>query len=178
MDNLIKTDRLSFRRITKNDFAVLKEMLSDIDVMYAWEHAFSDDEIYAWINKRISHYNKFGYDYFIAVSNLTGKVIGQIGLVHETVNDEHCIALGYILNKKFWHNGFATEAANAMLQYAFSVIKAPKVIATIRPENIASINVANRLGMLKTGEFIKHYNGKAMVHYVFEINITTYKEKL
>lgn len=178
MSELMKTARLNFRRITKDDFNVLKKMLGDSEVMYAWEHGFSDEEVYAWIDKRLSHYDKFGYDYFIVESNRTCEVIGQIGLLDEIIGGEHCLGLGYILDKKFWHNGFATEGAKAMLEYAFSVLKAKKVVATIRPENISSIGVAERLGMVKTDGFTKHYNGKDMMHYVFEINKFTHKEKL
>lgn len=42
---------INFRPITKNDFADLCSVLQDKNVMYAWEHAFSDEEVHKWIRK-------------------------------------------------------------------------------------------------------------------------------
>ena len=89
----VESKRLIFRKITDNDFAELCEMLKDAEVMYAWEHAFNDDEVNAWIKKRMALYDIYGYDYFLAVDKRTSKVVGQIGLLDEVVGEKHYIGL-------------------------------------------------------------------------------------
>ena len=160
--------RLLFQKITQDDFDAVAKMLRNQEVMYAWEHAFSDEEIHAWISRRMTQYDQLGYDYFLAIDKKSGQVVGQIGLLDELIGEEHCIGIGYILNQEYWHCGYATEGAETMLDYAFRILKKDKVVTTIRPENLSSIAVATRIGMTKTGELIKHYNGKDMLHWVFE----------
>lgn len=167
MDIVLSSERLIFKRITEEDFQDLCEILKDPEVMYAWEHNFTDEDVHAWINKRCTLYNLVGYDYFLAIDKITNEVVGQIGLLDESVNGEHFAGIGYILKKKFLNKGFATEGAKAMIDYAFNVLGKEKVIATIRPENIASCKVAERLGMKKESEFVKFYNGKDMLHVVY-----------
>ena len=171
----MESERLCFRRITPQDFSVLCEMLQDPDVMYAWEHAFSDDEVRAWIRRRCEGYQAAGYDYFLAVEKATGAVVGQIGLLNETFCGRQCIGLGYILKREFWHRGYATEGARAMADYAFGVLGRGELVATIRPENLSSRKVAERLGMTEAGSFEKQYNGKTMTHLVYSMRTDAQK---
>ena len=53
------------------------------------------------------------------------------------------------------------------MAYAFSSLGARRVIAEIRPENRRSRRVAERLGMQVTGEFVKRYHGKDMLHLIY-----------
>ena len=55
----------------------------------------------------------------------------------------------------------------ACLDYAFSVLHAPRIIADIRPENTASRRVAAHLGMQEEGIFDKFYYGKHMPHIIY-----------
>ncbi len=178
MDKVFESERLIFRRMTKDDFPELCKMLQNPDVMYAWEHAFTDEEVYEWIKKRTALYSRLGYDYFLSVDKNTNEVVGQIGLLDEPVENTHYTGLGYILKKEFWHKGYALEGAHAMLDYAFNVLGKDKVIATIRPENVASVKVAQRLGMKEESRFIKIYNGKEMTHSVYVISKEEFSEKI
>lgn len=170
MNIVLESERLRFKRITKDDFEDVCEILKDPEVMYAWEHDFTDEDVHRWIDKRCALYSVFGYDYFLAIDKLTNEVVGQIGLLDEPINDDHFTGIGYILKKEFWHRGFATEGAKAMIDYAFNVLGKEKVIATIRPENEASCKVAKNIGMKEESEFTKIYNGKEMTHLVYSIS--------
>lgn len=171
---MIESERLILRKIMHDDFNELAKMLKDIDVMYAWEHIFSAEQITAWIDNQIRRYNEDGIGYLLAINKYTNKVVGQIGLLQLTINNETYWDIGYILKKDYWGNGYATEGAKACLDYAFDVLNANKVVCDIRPQNMASIAVTKRLGMVRTGDFVKHYNGKVMVHDVFVMNKATY----
>jgi RimJ/RimL family protein N-acetyltransferase len=77
--------------------------------------------------------------------------------------------VGYLFQKAYWHNGYATEAAIACRDYAFEKINADEVFSIIRDNNIASQNVAKRNGMTIKDTFVKHYRGIDMPHYLFSV---------
>ena len=53
MEKILETERLVIRKLIYEDFDKLSEILKDIDVMYAWEHSFTDDEVKEWIDRNI-----------------------------------------------------------------------------------------------------------------------------
>ena len=55
--------------------------------------------------------------------------------------------VGWTLDRKFWGQGYATEAGRAAIAYAFDVLGWEHIISVIHPENLRSIRVAERLGM-------------------------------
>jgi RimJ/RimL family protein N-acetyltransferase len=57
--------------------------------------------------------------------------------------------------------------------YAFETLKVEKVYSIIRDNNIASQNVAKRIGMEKMEEIVKHYYNMDMVHYIYETRNST-----
>src|SRR5262249_55594043 len=71
--------------------------------------------------------------------------------------------LAGILARRFWGHGYATEAARAALNYAFTVLKKDRVISLVSPENHASIRVVERLGERLEGR-IQHL-GREMLCY-------------
>ncbi len=172
-----ESERLEFIRISDSDFNELCEMLKDPLVMHFWEHVFTDEEVYEWINRRKEGYRKYGYDYFLAKDKITGNIVGQIGLLEENINGKNFACLGYMLKKKYMHMGYAREGAEAMLKYAFTELKKTAVKATIRPENLSSVNVALSLGMKKISSMIKIYKGKEMPHDVYVIRDKTWFSK-
>ncbi len=71
--------------------------------------------------------------------------------------------LAGILARRFWGQGFATEAGGAALGYAFNVLKKERVISLVAPENHSSIRVVERLGERLEGR-IQHF-GREMLLY-------------
>ena len=78
--------------------------------------------------------------------------------------------IGYLFQKRYWHKGYATEAAKACKQYAFDKLKVGEVFSIIRDTNRASQEVARRNGMELAGTFVKHYRGVEMPHLVFSVS--------
>jgi RimJ/RimL family protein N-acetyltransferase len=87
--------------------------LQDIEVMYAWEHAFSDEEVSKWISENIERYETDGFSYFAAVEKETNRLIGVIGPLIEEIENRKCIGVAYILNKSYWNKGYAVEGVRA-----------------------------------------------------------------
>ncbi len=167
MNYFLETERLVLRKITEGDFEMLCGILQDIDVMYAWEHAFSDLEVRDWINKNLQRYASDGFSYFMAIDKTTNIFVGVMGPLIEKIDEQPCIGVAYILNKSCWGKGYAKEGVKACIEYAFNELGANKVIAQIRPENLASRHVAESVGMKIEGEYIKTYQGKEMLHYIY-----------
>ena len=94
-------------------------------------------------------------------------MIGQCGLTMQTWKDQRVLEIGYLFNRSYGHQGYATEAAKACKEYAFKILKAPEVCSIIRDTNIASQNVAIRNGMKKKDTWTKHYRGVDMPHSRF-----------
>ena len=167
---MLESERLIFRKIEDSDFPFIAEIMRDQGVQKIWEHYFSDDDIREWIEKRKTGYRNNGIDYLLAIHKQTNEIVGQIGLLKETIEGESVWGIGSILISRYYGNGYATEGARKMVDYAFPTLKASKVICDIRPTNTPSIAVAKRIGMTEVGSFIKIYRGKEMPHLVFELH--------
>lgn len=168
-NTVLETERLYFRRMTKDDFGALSRTLQDPVAMRAYEHAFSDDEVRAWIEKQLVRYEKYGFGLWAVILKETGELIGQCGLTVQDIEGREALEVGYLFERARWHSGYATEAAVACRDYAFNVLGADEVCSIIRDTNIASQNVARRNGMRETGRFVKHYYGIDMPHIVFSV---------
>jgi len=168
MKIIIETERTFLREIAQSDFDELCIILQDIDVMYAYEHAFSDEEVTNWLNKNIERYNKNGYGLWAVIHKGTNIFLGQCGLTIQNINGKEYLEIGYLFKRNYWHKGYATEAAFGCKRYAFEILKAEKVYSIIRDNNIASQNVAKRIGMEKMDTIMKHYYNMDMPHYIYE----------
>ena len=166
----ISTERLTIRRLAQDDFADLCEMLCDPDVMYAWEHTFTEAQVLEWIDRQHVRYEQTGVGVFAAIDNETGVMVGQFGLVWADIEGENVLELTYMLKKSHFGKGFAVEGSKACLDYAFKEMGVDKVYAPIRPENQPSRKVAEKLGFKVCGEYVKHYNGKNMPHLIYVLD--------
>lgn len=169
---IMETKRLIFREMTKEDFQPLCKILQDADVMYAYEHAFSDEEVQDWLERQIQRYKIFGFGLWAVISKDNNEMIGQCGLTMQDYKDKQVLEIGYLFQKAFWHCGYAWEAATACKEYAFKILGVDEVYSIIRDNNTASQKVALRNGMTVKDSLIKHYYNMDMLHYVFSVKNT------
>ena len=78
--------------------------------------------------------------------------------------DQEVLEIGYLFQRAYWHQGYATEAAKACKEYAFEVLHADEVCSIIRDTNTASQRVAIRNGMAVADSWVKRYRGIDMPH--------------
>ncbi|MCI9627161.1 MAG: GNAT family N-acetyltransferase [Clostridia bacterium] len=164
---VLETERLILRKLTEQDYSDLCKILQDEEVMYAYEHAFLGEEVWAWLDKQLNRYAQYEFGLWAAILKETGELIGQAGLTMQDCDGREVLEIGYLFQKAFWHKGYATEAAVACRDYAFETLLAEEVYSIIRDNNIASQNVAKRVGMEKVGSFVKHYYGMDMPHDIY-----------
>lgn len=167
MNIVLETRRLFLRFIAPSDFSDLAEMFRDPRVMYAWEHTFSDEEIREWIGKNLSRYGSSGLSHYLAVEKKSGVAVGYAGLLEDSVRGQRVYEISYMLKHRFWHRGFAREAASALARYAFQKLGLHEVVFEIRPENEPSARVARSLGAVPVSSFAKSYRGKEMLHALY-----------
>ena len=167
MKTILETPRLLLREMTTSDLPAICRVLQDEKTMYAYEHAFSDEEAQAWLNNQLRRYREDGFGLWAVVLKESGEIIGQCGITLQDVNGEWVPEVGYLFERAYWHQGFATEAAIACKEYAFNVLGLDTVYTIIRDNNIASQNVAKRNGMTVCGRIVKHYYGMDMPHLVY-----------
>lgn len=166
---VLETERLYLRKMDQADFDAICRILQDDEVMYAYEHAFSDEEVREWIDRQVKRYTEFGFGLWAVILRANNELIGQCGLTMQQCGDREVLEIGYLFQKAYWHKGYATEAATACRKYAFEVLEAEEVFSIIRDNNIPSQSVAKRNGMTVVGRFTKHYYGMDMPHLVFSV---------
>ena len=153
---ILETERLYLREMNQFDFESLCKILQDEDTMYAYEGAFSDEEVHEWLDRQIARYQKWKFGLWAVILKETDEMIGQCGLTMQPWKEGEVLEIGYLFERTHWHNGYALEAANVCKKYAFETLNASEVFSIIRDTNIASQNVAIRNGMTMTDKWIKH----------------------
>ncbi|MBX8939259.1 GNAT family N-acetyltransferase [Enterococcus gilvus] len=166
---MIETERLYLRELRQADSDSLRKILQDEQTMYAYEGAFDDKEVQNWLDKQIENNRRDGFGLWAVILKETDEMIGQCGLTWQDFADQKVLEIGYLFQRAFWHNGYAIEAAKACKTYAFENLQAEEVFSIIRDTNTASQKVAKRNGMTRCGEFVKHYRGAVMPHYVYSV---------
>lgn len=77
----------------------------------------------------------------------TNKFIGRCGLLPWTIDGQNEVEVAYLISKANWGQGLGTEAARAILDYGFEKLNLSRLICLIDKENLASIKVAEKIGM-------------------------------
>lgn len=164
---ILETDRLKLREMTLSDRKALSSILQDENVMYAYNGVFSDEETMAWMQKQLQRYKEYGFGLWGVFLKDTGEMIGQCGITIQEYRATQVPEIGYLLAHKYWHKGYAIEAARACREYGFNTLHFDTLYSIIRDTNIASRNVALRNGMSLLDTIVKHYRGVDMPHMVF-----------
>ena len=170
----LSTDRLYLRRMTEKDFSDIALMLKNPKVVYAWEYNFSDIDVSEWILKNIERYTKYSLGYFLVCDKNTNEVLGQVALVPDVIEGNKYYEIGYMFKYEHWHKGYASECVKYLIDYAFNRLNINEVIFEIRPENSASIKVAEKFGAVVYGSFNKNVKNKVMKHLIFKIKKDKY----
>lgn len=159
---VIETARLALRRWTLVDRDAFRAMLSHAETM-RYQHdgvPLTPDEADAALFTTIERYEK-GYGDWVIVRLEDGCILGESGLTIEKESSE--IEIGYMLDPPHWGQGYATEAATAVMRYAFDQLKLERLIALVRPKNERSIRVLEKLGMHREHRFM--HRGEDMLKY-------------
>jgi ribosomal-protein-alanine N-acetyltransferase len=149
-DLTIATERLILRPFRLADAPRVRELAG------AWEiasmvgsipHPYPDGLAASWIAMHDER-RATGKGYPFAVT-WDGDVIGSLGIEQE---GDKSLELGYWFGVPYWGQGFATEAASALLRFAFGWLAQCEIVAGYIVDNTASARVLGKLGFVRTGQ--------------------------
>ena len=141
MERIILTDRLILRPLDEKDAEDVFEWVGDPIVNKYMQYSVYNDieQVRKWIEQAKNKDYEFGFEL-----KETGKVIGAGSVQLDT--EQNAYELGYNLNRAFWNQGYATEAAKAMIRWAYETLGAKDFVAKHANANAASGNVIRKCG--------------------------------
>lgn len=143
------------RQFLEEDAKGMYELNNDPDVIrYTGDGPFASEDAARDFILQYDSYNKFGIGRLSLLLKDTDEYAGWCGLKYDPVSKE--TDLGFRLLKKFWNNGYATEAALRSVEFGFNELKLEKIVGRAMKENVASINVLKKTGMVFEKEFEAH----------------------
>lgn len=147
MKSILETKRLILRDVCLADARDMFRLHSDPEVQKYTGEALveSIEEMEKRITARLKDYKKFGYGRWAAFLKDGMQFIGWAGLAYLPEFDE--TDLGYRFLPKYWGQGLATEASEAILKYGFDELNLKRIIAIAMKDNISSIKVMQKVGM-------------------------------
>jgi RimJ/RimL family protein N-acetyltransferase len=147
---ILETPRLILRHLVLDDLDELFALYSDPEIRrYFPEGVLSLEETreeLEWFLNGHPEHPELGL--WGTVHKDTGKFIGRCGLLPWEIDGILEVEIAYLINKDFWHQGLATEAAKGIMKYGFEKLNLPRLICLIDPENVASQRVAQKIGMV------------------------------
>jgi [ribosomal protein S5]-alanine N-acetyltransferase len=168
----IESERLILRRIDENDFEFFIHLHADPEVARYLGHGRprSFQESVDWLQSTLRSYEDFALGQLAVLRKSDGMLIGRCGLSDLVVEARATVAavprgwyqraeapataeivfepeLGYTFHRSSWGQGYASEAARCVFEYARDVLRLPRVISLIHPENVRSLRVAQRFGV-------------------------------
>jgi len=145
---ILETHRLRLRLTKESDLDDLLKIFSAPKVMAAFnEHPFTRQQMANWLKRNLSHQEQHGYGLCAVELKDEGALIGNCGLEHMEMDGIEIAELGYDFRSDYWNQGYATEAAAAVRDYAFNELSLPSLISLIRVGNRASQRVSEKTGM-------------------------------
>ena len=146
----LHTERLLLRRFCETDAqAMFENWASDPETLkyVTWDAHASSERTRESIKRWIEQYRKSDtYKWAICLKTSPDQVIGDISVVSQDPESQSC-ELGYILGKKFWGQGFMTEAVIAVLAFLLNEVGFKEIKATYVSLNPASGKVMEKTGM-------------------------------
>jgi len=154
VSHLFTSTRLGFRLWQDSDLPSFSAMNADEETMHYFKKPLSEEESKAMMERMNKLYADRGYCYFAVESLETREFIGMIGIGWKTFEADFtpCVDIGWRLDKRFWNQGFASEGAIRVLDYAKEMgIK--EVYSYTSSSNKASSRVMEKAGLVYLKDF-------------------------
>ena len=170
----LETERLLLRMPQLEDAQALLDFVGDPEVMH-WIGSqpgglpVATEHLERWLKR----WEANGMGPFVVVLKSDGHLLGRVGLLvwnartWETsslreAGEDAEVELGWALARAHWGRGYATEAAQAVRNWAYDAYRLERLISLIDPENARSARVAERLGAVPT-ETVQTVGGTATI---------------
>jgi [ribosomal protein S5]-alanine N-acetyltransferase len=157
INKTISTDRLQLRLFQVSDAETVSRLCNNYNLYKSTlylPYPYSLNDALSWMEHQLENFNS-DKSYELAVTGRqTGELYGAIALSN---NQSFCHGeLAYWIGEEYWGKGYATEAAEAVIKFAFEEKKYHKVFARYFQSNPASGRVMEKLGMREEGILVDH----------------------
>lgn len=154
---MLETKRLMLRPIELSDVERINFLVNDKEITSTTlriPYPSSIDDTKNWIEDHRKNCEKGDQFVFGIILKDTNEIIGVISL---DINRQHENAeLGYWIGKRYWRNGYCTEATEAIIKFGFQELKLHRIFGVSMKENVASGRVMQKIGMKYEGS-LKHH---------------------
>ncbi|MEZ4749899.1 MAG: GNAT family N-acetyltransferase [Bdellovibrionota bacterium] len=148
--NPLTSVRLHLRRWKDSDRVPFRSLNADARVMEFYPGTLNGDQSDDIIKRAEKHFEAHGFGLFAVERQDEGDFIGFVGLQHVPFEAHFtpAVEIGWRVAFEHWNQGYATEAALAVLHYAESELKLKEVVALTYTGNHRSRRVMEKLGMV------------------------------
>lgn len=143
----LETDRLVLRRLRLADLDDMAALLADAEALRFWGPPLDRVGAQAWIERNLARYERDGFGRCAIVLRESGELVGDCGFILTEIEGVEEVELGWIVSRRHWGRGIATEAGAAWRDHAFGPLGLRRIVSMIHERNIASRRVAEKLGM-------------------------------
>ncbi len=176
--NIIETERLMLRDWHDNDLEAFTAINQDPKVLAflpgPWTKEMCQDRMKLFNDLLKEH----GFTWWAVELKQTGQLVGAVGLITPPweAHFTPCVEIGWRLGYQYWGQGYATEAAQAVLRYGFEKCGLKEIVSFTVPKNKASIRVMEKIGMHRDlqGDFYHPRlpaDHPLSLHVLYRINI-------
>lgn len=154
----LETPRLILRQWQDRDIEPFAAMNADPEVMRYFPQRLSRLKSDAMLKRCCELIEQRGWGFWAVEHKQTGELVGMVGLhqLQDEFSFSPCVEVGWRLTRQHWGRGYATEAANESLRFAFEQLQLASVVSFTSVVNQPSQRVMQRLGMTDTGENFAH----------------------
>lgn len=157
----LETERLGFSKWTGRDGELAECLWGDPEVTryICARGTFSPAEVAARLEAEVRSEAECGVQYWPLFARATGEFLGCCGL---RPHGGRVYEIGFHLRPEHWGRGYAREAAEAVMAFAFRTLGAEGLFAGHNPRNAASRRLLGRLGFVYTGD--EYYAPTGLYH--------------
>lgn len=154
----IETERLLLRPIREADLEDEFGILGDAETMSFYRRPYTREETVEIIANNVRTIEASGYGMFAVLEKHSGEYLGDCGITIQIIDGEEEFEVGYRIRKESWGQGFAPEAARAMIDYGFQQLGMKKLCSYMLKDHHQSRRTAEKSGMTFQKEYVNPRN--------------------
>ena len=154
-DIVLETDRLVLRRVTESDAALQHRVLNSEAVMARLGGPKELHEIEEKHARTMASFAQHGFGFLMMIEKESGELVGHCGLKrvdHPQAKNPGDFEIGWLVREDRWRRGYAREAMEAVVDWAFTRHDAPFLVALTCDSNVPSWKLMEKLGMVRVPE--------------------------
>lgn len=166
---VIETERLRLRGRTLDDFAFIRDMWREPEVVrFISGKPLTEEESWSKFLRMLGHWPVLEYGYWLIEERESGRLVGEAGFaefrrdIKPSIKDEP--EIGWAFTSSAHGKGYATEAAKAAVSWGDEFLPGARMSCIIAHENAPSIRVAEKCGFEVTAQTGYHGDDVYLLH--------------